>query len=139
MYHLECSNDRRRIVLPVVILKPEPVTDFDGYRGLALLDTGATTTGITPRVVETLGLLGMGKRPLGSAHGDGQAERYLFRVGLHSTGAVQEASSFPYTFEAIMGFGLTGSFRLDALLGMDILSQCDLQMDRSGRTVLSFG
>ena len=82
MFHLECSNDRRRIILPVVILKPEPVTDLDGYKAMALLDTGATTTGITPRVIDALGLLSFGKRPLGSAQGDGQADRYLFRIGL---------------------------------------------------------
>ena len=82
MLHLECSNDRRRITLPIVILRPEPVTNLEGYRAMALLDTGATTTGITPRVADALGLLSLGKRPLGSAQGDGQADRYLFRVGL---------------------------------------------------------
>jgi len=140
MSHLECSNDRRRITLPILILKPEPVTDFDGFRATALLDTGATTSGITPRVVDALRLVGYGKRPIGSAQGDGQAERYLFRIGLYPTSAIDDGRpGFPFTFEAIMGFGLTESFRLDALLGMDILSQCDFRMDRSGRAILSFG
>jgi hypothetical protein len=140
MFHLECSNDRRRIILPVVILKPEPVTDLDGYKAMALLDTGATTTGITPRVIDALGLLSFGKRPLGSAQGDGQADRYLFRIGLHATAAAGEGTSaFPYVFDATMGFGLNESFRLDALLGMDVLSQCDFRMDRTGHAILSFG
>jgi hypothetical protein len=140
MFHLECSNDGRRIVLPIIILKPEPLTDLDGYRAMALLDTGATTTGITPRVIDALGLLSVGKRPMGSVQGDGQADRYLLRVGLHTTEAINEnTGAFPYVFEATMGFGVNEGFRFDALLGMDILSQCDFRMDRSGRAILSFG
>jgi hypothetical protein len=140
MLHLECSNDRRRITLPIVILRPEPVTNLEGYRAMALLDTGATTTGITPRVADALGLLSLGKRPLGSAQGDGQADRYLFRVGLYPTTAIDgTTASYPYIFDATMGFGLSNSFRLDALLGMDVLSQCDFRMNRSGQAVLSFG
>jgi hypothetical protein len=137
MLHLECSNDRRRITLPIIMLRAEPIHDLDGYRGMALLDTGATTSGITPRVVDALGLLSFGKRPIGSAQGDGQADRYLFRVGLHPTSEV--STGFPFVFDAVMGFGLNDSFRLDALLGMDILSQCDFRMDRAGRAILSFG
>jgi hypothetical protein len=137
MLHLECSNDRRRITLPVVILRAEPVTDLDGYRGTALLDTGATTSGITPRVADALGLMSFGKRPIGSAQGDGQADRYLFRLGLNATG--ETGDGFPFVFDALMGFGLNESFRLDALIGMDVLSQCDFRMDRAGRAILSFG
>ncbi|HEX8401540.1 MAG TPA: aspartyl protease family protein [Allosphingosinicella sp.] len=35
--------------------------------GVALLDTGATISGITRSIAERLGLIGLGKRPLGSA------------------------------------------------------------------------
>ena len=140
MLHLECSNDRRRITLPVLVLKPEPVTDLNGCPAIALLDTGATTSGITPKIVTALGLYGMGKRPIGSAQGDGQAERYLFRIGLHSSAQQDDnAPMLPFVFEAVMGFALNGSFRFDMLLGMDILSQCDFRMNRSGQALLSFG
>lgn len=116
------------------------MSELDGYRALALLDTGATTTGVTPRVIEALGLLTMGKRPIGSAQGDGQADRYLFRIGLNApVRSIEMQASFPFVFEAVMGFGLTGAFRFDALLGMDILSQCDFRMDRHGSALLSFG
>lgn len=116
------------------------MSDLGGYRALALVDTGATTSGITPRIIEMLGLVGMGKRPIGFAQGDGQADRYLFRVALSSPSSTGEAeTSLPFVFEAIMGFGLAGGFRFDALLGMDILSQCDFRMDRHGHAVLSFG
>jgi hypothetical protein len=138
MLHLECSNDRRRITLPVVILRAEPAADLSGHHAIALLDIGTTTSGITHNVVQALDLVGMGKRPIGFAQGDGLAERYLFRIGLPST-AERSTNAFPFVFEAVMGFGLAGSFHFDVLLGMDVLSQCDFRMDRSGRTVLSFG
>ena len=40
---IEWRHDGRRIVLPVVILAPEPSTDLAGVDGTALLDTGPTT------------------------------------------------------------------------------------------------
>ena len=74
---IERRHDGRRIILPVTILRPTPATDLSGYGGMAPVDTGATTSGITPRVARSLGLAPRGKRPLGSAQGEGQAERYL--------------------------------------------------------------
>ena len=135
---IEWRHDGRRIVLPVTLLRPTPATDFTGYDGLALLDTGSTTSGITPRVVRTLDLRRRGKRPLGSAQGEGQAERYLFRVGLKPD-ADEMMPRFPYVFDDIVGFELVESFQFDALLGMDILRQCDFSMDRDASCRLAFG
>jgi hypothetical protein len=75
---------------------------------------------------------------LSSAQGEGQAERYLFRVGL-APSAEEDVPNFPYVFDEVMGFELTNSFQFDALLGMDILSQCDLELRRGGRCRLAFG
>lgn len=75
---------------------------------------------------------------MSSAQGEGQAERYLFRVGITAT-AENSAPSFPYVFDEVIGFELTNSFQFEALLGMDILSQCDLQLRRDGRCRLVFG
>ncbi len=80
-----------------------------------------------------------GKRPIGSAQGEGQAERYLFRVGLHEGTSESLNPGFPFVFEDVIGFELTDSFLFDALIGMDILSQCELRTERSGSWSLSFG
>lgn len=136
---IEWYHDRRRIVLPVVILRPEPSADLSGFEGSALLDTGATTTGITPHVARTLGLVGRGKRLLGSARGEEQAERYLFRVGLHSDREAADPPCFPFIFDDIVGFELKDNFLLDALIGMDVLARCDFSMDRGARCRLEFG
>ena len=120
------------------MLAPEPVTDLTGVDGTALVDTGSTISGVPGRVIEQLRLDRLGKRPLGSAQGEGQAERCGFRLGLFATDA-ETAPGFPFVFDAVVGFELADSFAYDALIGMDILRQCDLQMDRSGRCRLLFG
>jgi hypothetical protein len=133
---IEWRHDARRLVIAVIILPPAPSFDLAGYEAQALVDTGSTTSAITPRVAKHLALRQLGKRPLGSAQGLGQAERYLFRVGMLPPG---NGPTFPYLFEEVSGFELSDSFQLDALIGMDILSQCDFAMDREGRCSLRFG
>ena len=103
---------------------------------MALVDTGSTTTGITPRVARRLDLAPRGKRPIGSIQGEGQAERYIFRLGLPLP---ESEPSFPYVFDDVEGFELRDGFEPDALLGMDILRRCDFTMSRSGRCRLTFG
>ena len=129
-------HDGCRIVLPVLILEPSPSVSFEGHRGFALLDTGSTATGVTRRVAKAMGLVGRGKRPIGSAQGEGQAERYLFRVGIHGDA---DAPTLPFIFDDVIGFELVDSFRFDALIGMDILRQCDLEIRRDSSGVLVVG
>lgn len=135
-HRIEWQHDGRRILLPVIILPPEPSTDLTGNEGRALLDTGSTTSGITPRVARRLNLLQRGKRPIGSAQGEGQAERYLFRIALPLP---TDSPTFPFVFESVSGFELAETFQFDALIGMDVLRQCDFSMDRTGRCRLQFG
>ena len=106
-------------------------------RGNALVDTGSTTSGITPRVANSLGLSGIGKRPIGSAQGEGQAERFLFRIGLMPDHRAEDPPSFPFIFDELIE--LTNAFQFQALIGMDILAQCDFASDRDGRCSLRFG
>lgn len=135
-HRIKWKHDRRRILLLVLILPPAPSTDLTGFEAIALVDCGSTTTGITPRVATHLGLAQRGKRPIGSMQGEGQAERYIFRVGLQLPDA---APSFPFVFDDVEGFELREGFQPDALLGMDILRQCTFTMEPSGRCTLAFG
>ena len=133
---IEWSREPRRILLPVLVLPHFPITDLSGVDGTALVDTGSSVSGIAVRLAEKLGLKGLGKRPLTSAQGEGQVERYAFRIGLKSAGGTP---SFPFVFDEVIGIELTNSFAFDALLGMDILGQCDFEMWRDGRCRLRFG
>jgi hypothetical protein len=133
---IDWRHNGRRLVLPIVVLPPEPTSILTGVEASALVDTGSTTSAITPRIAKDLGLRQLGKRPLGSAPGLGQAERYLFRIGLRSPAKIP---AFPFLFDEVSGFELSDSFQLDALIGMDILKQCDFSMSRNGACSLAFG
>lgn len=137
MSAVEGIHDGRRILIPVVIVAPVLGAEVQMMDGLALVDTGSTTSGVKQSVARSLGLVGLGKRPLGSAGGEVQAERYLFSLGLR--GSATSAPSFPFIFEEVMGFELKASFQFDALIGMDILRQCDLAIERNGRFRLGYG
>ena len=139
MSAIEWVRDSRRILLPVLVLPPFPVTDLAGIRGRALLDTGSTVSGISTTVAEELGLVGLGKRPLTSAQGQGQVERYAFRIGLDPQSPSETTPAFPFVFEEVVGIELTNAFEFEALIGMDILRQCDFNMNRDGHCRLTFG
>lgn len=101
---------------------------------MALIDTGSSVSGVASKLAESLGLVGLGKRPLKSAQGEGQVERYAFRIGLKP-----ENPGFPFVFEEVIGIELTDAFEFTALIGMDILGQCDLTLQRGGRCEIRFG
>jgi hypothetical protein len=105
MLVLEWEREPRRVLLPVQILRPFPVTELTGVGATALLDTGSSVRGIASGLAKRLGLHGMGKRPLVSAQGEGQVERYAFRIGLQPDRSPEEAPRFPFVFEEVIGIG----------------------------------
>jgi len=135
MLRIEWSREPRRILLPCVILAPFPVTDLIGIEAKALIDTGSSVSGIAQGLAEQLNLHGLGKRPLKSAQGEGQVQRYAFRLGLQAG----DKGALPFVFDEVIGIELTNAFEFNALIGMDILGQCDLDFHRSGKCVLAFG
>lgn len=139
MLALEWKRESRRVLLPVQILRPFPVTELTGVGATALVDTGSSVSGIASGLARRLGLHGRGKRPLISAQGEGQVERYAFRIGFQPDHPREDAPRFPFVFEEVIGIELTNAFEFDALLGMDILRQCDFSMKRSGDCTLRFG
>ena len=136
-HRIDWQRERRRILLPVLILPPYPVTDLTGIDAIALIDTGSTVSGIARDIARSLNLAGRGKRPLKSAQGEGQVERFAFRLGLRPDPAGSNA--FPFVFEEVIGIELTNAFEFTALIGMDILGQCDFRSERDGRCSICFG
>lgn len=135
---IEWEREPRRVILPVLILAPYPITDLSGVAAKALLDTGSSVSGVARRVAESLGLVRLGKRPLTSAQGQGQVERYAFRVGVRPDRG-SPSPVFPFVFDEVIGIELTNALEFDALVGMDLLSQCDFAMTRDGSCSLRFG
>lgn len=135
---IEWRREPRRILLPAKILRPFPVTDLSGLEVTALIDTGSSVSGLAASVAKSLELVGLGKRPLKSAQGEGHVQRYAFRMAVtpdEPSGVVP----FPYVFDEVIGIELTDAFEFNALIGMDILAQCDFSSERGGRCSLTFG
>jgi hypothetical protein len=135
MLRIDWRREPRRILLPCILLAPFPVTDLIGVDATALIDTGSSVSGISLALAGRLGLRGLGKRPLKSAQGEGQVQRYAFRVGLQTS----SEAGFPYVFDEVIGIELTNAFEFNALIGMDILARCDFTSTRSGECRLEFG
>ena len=127
----EWRRDARRILLDVVLLRPHPSTDMTSVAVAALVDTGATASGISRALADELQLPSIGKQPIGTAGGTTMAERFLFRIG------IPREQQFPFIFDDITGFELGGSEKFQALLRMDVLSRCDFTMLRDGRCRLA--
>ncbi|MBX3560813.1 MAG: aspartyl protease family protein [Sphingomonas sp.] len=139
MSAIEWRREPRRILLPVIVLAPYPVADLTGWEATALIDTGSSVSGVATRIAEDMGLKQLGKRPLKSAQGLGQVERYAFRIGFKPDQASSSSPAFPFVFDEVIGIELTDTFEFNALIGMDILRQCDFSMSRDGHCCLRFG
>ncbi|HET9637864.1 MAG TPA: hypothetical protein VFP12_01510 [Allosphingosinicella sp.] len=134
MPELRWLREPRNIIFETAILTPAPAADLTFVAAQALLDTGSTISGVTRAIASRLNLPSLGRRPLGSARGEAQVERFLFRIGFQV-----ESAFLPFVFEAVDGFELREGFAFNAILGMDILGQCDFSMERTGRCQLRFG
>lgn len=102
----------------------------------ALVDTGATKSAITARIIAELGLSAIEKRPIMVATEQRLVNFYLFRVGLYGA---QPGSALPYVFDESDGFQISQSHDFEVLLGMDILRHCDFSMTRGGSWQLYCG
>lgn len=139
MHSLEGRVQGRQILLPVAVLDSRNPTDLTYVECRALLDTGATSCGISPRVIEKLGLRSHEKKRLSVATELRMVDYFLFRVGFLPQFDQEDVNQHPYIFAETDGFSLTAPMGFDLILGMDVLSQCDFELHRNGTWKMSFG
>lgn len=142
---IEWRHNSERLVLPIAILpghnSPNPTQTL---RTDGLLDTGATGTGIRSDLARALGLRPKGQRRVFTANGDMIAPEYLFRVGFvcgdYTDPNFDPAAQQPYVLEKeVLGFGLSEGFTYPVLIGMNVITQGDLIITRSGTARLTIG
>ena len=118
-----------------------------GRRGtapfLALVDTGATSTGITKAVVKQVGLSQIGQSPVRSVSGVQTHNRYRFQIGLPSGISINKDGTgilrtFYMIYRDIEGIEFFDHDDFDVLLGMDILSIGSLKVEGNGTFSFSF-
>lgn len=111
----------------------------------ALLDTGASRTCISAKVVEEVGLQSIGLTLMLTASGETTAKVYLFDVGIFSDSmtdakAKKKDAAFFQLGSGIKGleFSAGAKSNFDVLLGMDILGKGSLKMDFDGHWSFCF-
>jgi hypothetical protein len=124
-------------MLPVAVLPSRNPADltFENFTGL--LDTGATASWISSKVVARFGLTPIGKGRVVVATEIRQLPLFLFRLGL--IGMEDGPGALPYVFAETFGYQIKQADGFDVLLGMDVLSQTDFSMRRDGRWSVTFG
>jgi hypothetical protein len=107
---------------------------------MALMDTGASHTAISAKVISDLSLSPMGKQPVGGVHGSHPTNLYQFQVGLvfpqsqMATGVVQaNITTFPTNGTEFINTG----YAFDVLLGRDVLCRGLFAMSFDGHATLS--
>lgn len=142
MRELSFQREHRRYLFPVSIFRPG-AADMTSFAATALLDTGATASGIGPAVIAALGLRSHMKKRLRSATDEVFVDYYLFRIGLYTSvqmaNVAESIQEWPFLFDAVEGFSWSRPGDFDMIIGMDVLSNCDVALSRDGTCRLSFG
>ncbi len=108
--------------------KNQPINPQPAAEGLAIWDTGATGTVISPGVASSLNLKPIGKRPIAGVTGQSQANEYI--VNLFLPNRVQ-LRGVPVVEADVLG--------AQVLIGMDIITMGDFAVtNHGGRTKLSY-
>lgn len=77
------------------------------------------------------------KRPLMVATEERLVEFHIFRIGFVPDSAAP--NSLPFVFADIEGFAMRASHGFEVILGMNVLSQCDLIINRDHAWSVTFG
>lgn len=129
-------HDRQQIILPMALLPPSLDQEPGRFVRLqALVDTGASASGIPIEVARQLGLPRRGKEIITTAGGTVAVRLFQFRIGLYA----DEGAELPYVLEReFIGIESHPGEAFQALIGMDVLGRSDLIIRRDGTGSLAF-
>lgn len=138
MPEIRWRHDRSRLIVRAAILPPLGAPNESTALDVrALLDTGATSSGVTPRIADALGLPSLGKKPVQTAGGLIQTDRYTFRIGFYDGDS--SGPTFPYVLEkTIFGIGLADSDSFQIIIGMDVIGTNRLEVHPDGLCVFEY-
>lgn len=117
-------------------VNPLPVNPY-----VALIDTSASCSCVSDKIINAEGLVPTGKQPVGGVHGTQATNAYRFQLaipfvqGQNVTGSVN-ANIIAFNIIGIEFIPLPG---IDALIGRDVLCTGVFNMSFDGHAVLSLG
>ncbi len=137
-------DDRRQIIVSIGVHQFDPAIiapclSLNHYR--ALIDTGAIRSCLTYNAVAEERLQRHGKTLVKNVHNMNLHGLYLANIGIFSTHRVESGSFTPessyYAFgEPIEIMDIANNDRFDAILGMDLLSRCEFDFEKTGNFTL---
>jgi len=134
MPEVSFRHDRRQIIIPAAAIAPDNGNSLRFHRVQALIDTGATMSGIRREIAEALDLPRQGKIMITTPSGEHAARLYRLRIGLYAdlAGAAPQEHQ-PYVLpDSFLCIQSSPGEAFDMLLGMDVLGRCDLHVLASG-------
>jgi predicted aspartyl protease len=142
MLGISFRHDRRQIIIPIAILTPdEPGTSQRFHRSFGLIDTGASSSGISRRIAEELALPRRGKTVITTPAGEHVARLYRMGVGVYPGDAADDGAvaAHPYVlpFELI-GIECSPGAAFDVLIGMDLIGRSELHVRSDGSGSITF-
>lgn len=127
------------VIMPAGTVLPASGS-FSPQTFMALIDTGASHTCLTPKVVSQLGLTPISKQPVGGVHGSQPTNIYQFLVGIPFPTEPVNASGT--VIANVVTFSVSGSEfvslgSFDVLLGRDVICKGVFSMSFDGHAILS--
>lgn len=136
MQEISWRHDRSRLMLDAAVMPPVGAPNEMTVSAVqALLDTGATSSGLTGRIAKKLDLPSLGKKPVQTAGGLIQTDRFAFRVGFY----MSVPPTLPNMLDGtIFGIGLADVDSFDIIIGMDVIGRNYLELHPDGRCRFRF-
>jgi predicted aspartyl protease len=139
MQAINWRHDRRQLFLPVLVM-PSASADNASHAVTirALIDTGATKTGLREDLVKHLGLAKRDRAPIQTANGTLITDLHLARLGFWSAEIDEDVfqlseSRMPYVLDReFLVQALKPDFSHQMLLGMDVVGLCELAINSNG-------
>ena len=138
MPSVEWAHTGSRLIVPIAVFPDVNASNpFDVVRTTGLIDTGATRTALRGDVANRLGLTIQGRRRVETVNGPVWSDEFIVRLGIIAGNfrdpTFEADSVLPYVLEQhLIAFNLQPSFAYPVLIGMDVISQCDLHVLRDG-------
>ncbi len=138
MPSIEWRYSDARLIIPIAVFAASHAQNASELvRTDGLIDTGATRSGIRSDVARRLNLHSESQRRIETANGPIFAREYLVRFGLFAgdftQGETDARNHYPVVLDHhFFAFELAAGFTYPVLIGMDVISQCDLHVLRDG-------
>lgn len=139
MRQVSWRHDRRQLFIPIAVMPSAASANASHSETVAaLIDTGATKTGLRADLVQSLSLRKRDRAPVQTVNGTILADMHLARLGcwpanLDEDLAQKSVVDLPYIIDRkFLIQSLPADFPHQMLLGMDFIGLCDFRVHRSG-------